>query len=548
MSGVVDAVLLLGGTGLIVGLSAGVAGAVIERRTWSRGRRESRPPIRTIVVGGGRRGEDAIREMQHDSYGRRVPVAVIDDDPDKQGRQLLGVPVVGGTPSLVSAIERHEADEVLMAIRNADLSLMRLVVRQTEEADVPLTLRPAPQDTLTTLAPDQSVSDIPLKDLLDRDEITIDIESVGSAFSDRSVLVTGAGSPIAAEIAQQVAAFRPSRLVLLDLDETRLRAASGDVTNATLVVADVRDQSQLDQVFARYRPEVVLHAAALDDVMQLETHPTEAVRTNVLGTRNLAEVAANNGVKRLVFISSWKATRPQNILGHSKSLGEQLVLHRAPEGASWCCVRLGNTIGSEGGVTETFARQIAAGGPVTVTHPHMTRFFMSPSEAVRLVLGATAMSRQGEIYMLKTGSAVNILELAERMVRLLGRENIEFRFTGLRSGDRFSDDVQQAEDEHPTEHPNIVQLVPRPVPDKLILIATEALDHLVAHLDHEMSAAMVALGKALSPGADESDVVAARRILRGIGELHGVEEMMRAGSEPPASSPRARRQPQQART
>jgi FlaA1/EpsC-like NDP-sugar epimerase len=443
------------------------------------------------------------------------------------------------------AIERHQADEVLMAIRNADLSLMRLVVRQTEEADVPLTLRPAPQDTLAALAPDQNVSDIPLEELLDREEITIDIESVSTAFSGRSVLVTGAGSPIAAEIAQQVAAFRPSRLVLLDLDETRLRSACGGVPGATLFVADVRDQSQLEQVFVRYRPEVVLHAAALDDVLQLEAHPTEAVRTNVLGTRNLAEVAANSGVRRLVFISSWKATKPQNILGHSKSLGEQLVLHRAPEGASWCCVRLGNTVGSEGGVTETFARQIAAGGPVTVTHPHMTRFFMSPSEAVRLVLCATAMSRHGEIFMLKTGRAVNILELAERMVRLLGRDNIEFRFTGLRSGDRVSDDVQQADAEQATEHPNIVRLAPRAIPDKLILTATEALDHLVAHLDYDMSAAMVALGKALAPGADEADIVTARSILRGIGELHGVEEIMRAGSGPP---PGPRRRPERERT
>jgi FlaA1/EpsC-like NDP-sugar epimerase len=249
----------------------------------------------------------------------------------------------------------------------------------------------------------------------------------------------------------------------------------------------------------------VFHAAAHKHVPLLEAHPAEAVRTNVLGTRNVVEAAAAAGVPRLVFISSDKAVRPQNMLGYSKWLGEQLALHTAPAGSRWCSVRFGNVLGSRGSVIPTFAQQIAAGGPVTVTDPRMTRFFMSVREAVQLVLQAATMSAGEEIFMLDMGEPVNILELAERMVRLSGRQvgsEVPIRFTGRRPGEKLAEDLANPEEQaSPTAHPSIVRLTPTKVDALFLDNGTQRLEELVARRrDGDAAGLMVELAEAAAAG------------------------------------------------
>jgi FlaA1/EpsC-like NDP-sugar epimerase len=265
---------------------------------------------------------------------------------------------------------------------------------------------------------------------------------------------------------------------------------------AELVLADIRDRERMIELFADVRPDMVFHAAAHKHVPLLEAHPSEAVRTNVLGTRNIVDAAVRAGVDRLVFISSDKAVRPSNNLGYSKWLGEQLVLHAPPAGARWCSVRFGNVLGSRGSVIPTFARQIAEGGPVTVTDPRMTRFFMSVQEAVQLVLQAGTLADGGEIFMLDMGAPVNILELAERMVRLSGRQvgtEIPIHFTGRRSGEKLEEDLQNPEETvSATSHPSIVRLTPRRVPATMLEDGTRGLSDLVVRRDDRDAAARMA--------------------------------------------------------
>ena len=245
------------------------------------------------------------------------------------------------------------------------------------------------------------------------------------------------------------------------------------------MLTDIRDRVRLQSVFERVRPEVVFHAAAHKHVPLLESDPVEAIKTNVWGTENVLQSAASVFVERLVFISSDKAVRPSNVLGRSKHIGEQLVVSRAPAGARWCSVRFGNVIGSRGSVIPTFAAQIAGGGPVTVTDPHMTRYFMSVYEAVTLALQAAVFSAGGEIFMLNVGEQVNVLELAERMIRLSGRvvgDEIPIEFVGARPGEKLSEQLQDIDEEaHPTNHPAITRLVP-------IAVGGERMDRTVEEL------------------------------------------------------------------
>jgi FlaA1/EpsC-like NDP-sugar epimerase len=309
-----------------------------------------------------------------------------------------------------------------------------------------------------------------------------------------------------------VADLGPARLLLLDHDETHLHDARARVgTPVDLVLADIRDRERMHELMGSVRPDMVFHAAAHKHVPLLEAHPSEAVRTNVLGTRNVVEAAAEVGVPRLVFISSDKAVRPQNVLGYSKWLGEQLVLHTAPAGSRWCSVRFGNVLGSRGSVIPTFAQQIAAGGPLTVTDPRMTRFFMSVREAVQLVLQAATMAAGEEIFMLDMGEAVNILELAERMVRLSGRQvgsEIPIRFTGRRPGEKLAEDLANPEENtSPTAHPSIVRLTPTKVDALFLDNGTQRLEELVAQRrDGESAGLMVDLAEAAASGSDRMDV------------------------------------------
>lgn len=461
-----------------------------------------RTATRVVVVGAGEAGAAILREMQRRPDNGRTPVAVVDDDPRKQGRNLLGTPVVGSTATLDAVVFEHRAEEVLVAMPSADQELLRRIIQGAEMAAVPVKVLPPVRDLLGNAPTVRDARDVKIEDLLGRTQVATDIDSIRATVQGRVVLITGAGGSIGSEISRQVAECQPGRLLLLDHDETHLHDARALITGPNqLVLADIRDRERMIELFAEVKPDVVFHAAAHKHVPLLEQHPTEAVRTNVLGTRNIVDAAVNANVDRLVFISSDKAVRPSNNLGYSKWLGEQLVLHAMPPGARWCSVRFGNVLGSRGSVIPTFARQISEGGPLTVTDPRMTRYFMSVQEAVQLVLQASTLSEGGEIFMLDMGQPVNILELAERMVRLSGHQvgtEIPIHFTGIREGEKLAEDLQNPEETaSPTAHPSILRLTPTAVPVSMLDDGTRGLaDLVVQRADHHAAERMAALAEA----------------------------------------------------
>jgi FlaA1/EpsC-like NDP-sugar epimerase len=429
----------------------------------------SRDGVRLALVGAGSAGALIVREIRSRANSGLVPVVAVDDDPRKQGRQMLGVPVVGTTNRLAAIVAEYGAQEILLAIPSADRDLVGAVANEAEAAGVPLKVLPPIREILNGRPSVSGVRDLRIEDLLGRSQAWVDVDALRGVIGGRRVLITGAGGSIGSEIARQVAALDPERLVLLDHDETHLHDAASALDHAAdLVLADIRDCGRIAAVVRSSAPDVLFHAAAHKHVPILEAHPEEAVRTNVLGTANLVDAALAAGVEHLVFISTDKAARPANNLGLTKWLGEQIVVRQAPPGSHWCSVRFGNVVGSRGSVVPTFARQIAAGGPVTVTDPRMTRYFMSVREAVELVLQAAASAGDGETYMLDMGKPVRILELAERMVRLSGHrvgDEIAIEFVGAREGEKLAEDLLDPREQVlPTAHPSILRVRPVPLP------------------------------------------------------------------------------------
>ena len=423
--------------------------------------------VRVAIVGAGKAAASIVREMLDHPQEGLIPVLVVDDDRRKHGLSLLGVPVTSGTEGLAAAVKRFDAQQVVLAVTAADRALVERVAAQAEIAGVPLKVLPGVREVVRGEPTVKDVRDLRIEDLLGRKQVVTDLESVRALLSGRTVLITGAGS-IGTEIARQVSQLDPAQLILLDHDETHLHDAAAGLDAPTVqVLADIRDRNVVFDVFRRFRPDVVFHAAAHKHVPLLEDHPCEAVATNIVGTQNVVDAAVAVAVERFVFISTDKAVRPSSVMGASKWTGEQIVLASAPVGARFCSVRFGNVLGSRGSVIPTFARQIAAGGPVTVTHPGMTRFFMSVHEAVQLVLQASVFVEGGEVFMLEMGEAVNIRDLAERMIRLSGHAvgtEIAIRINGPRRGEKLVEELRApAERAEPTAHASILRLVPVPL-------------------------------------------------------------------------------------
>jgi FlaA1/EpsC-like NDP-sugar epimerase len=338
-----------------------------------------------------------------------------------------------------------------------------------EEAGVGLRVLPSVREIMGGRVSARDIRDLRIEDLLGRQLVSTDLEAVRAIIEGKTVLITGAGGSIGAEISRQVAAFDPRRLVVLDRDEIHLHdlvtvlEGQGDIETA---LADVRDRGHVFELMARHRPDVVFHAAAHKHLPMLERHPREAVLTNLLGTANVAEAVVAAGVERFVFISTDKAVKPISIMGASKRLAEQVIWSLQGNGCAFSAVRFGNVLGSRGGVVQTFLRQLSMGGPVTVTDPGMARYFMSIEEAVQLVLQAAAMSRGGEVFTLEMGEPVNIMELAREVVRLAGRvpgTDVEITVVGRRPGEKLVEDLlEPSERPGPSDHPSI--MVARPTP------------------------------------------------------------------------------------
>jgi len=436
---------------------------------WQRGSR--RIGLRVAVVGSRDAGAAAIREMLRSPGTGLVPVAVFDDDVRAHGLSMMGVPVVGSITDIPQAASRYTLQQVLLAIPNPPPETVEQVLQACETAGLTMKVLPGVKNLVNGAAPSIRQAREPrIEDLLGRTPVPIDLDTVRRALEGRRVMVTGAGGSIGSEICRQVAELDPTSLVLLDHDETHLHDTAATVSiHCEQALVDVTKREAVFEAFERYQPEVVFHAAAHKHVPVLESHPIEAAGTNVFGTLNVVEAAIQVGTQRFVQISTDKAVRPASVMGASKRLAEQIVLARAPAGASYCTVRFGNVLGSRGSVIPTFARQIAAGGPVTVTDARMTRFFMSVNEAVQLVLESSVLSDGGgEVFMLEMGKPVRILDLAERMIRLSGYQvgvDVPIHVIGMRPGEKLDEELRTPEEEiiH-TQHPYIHQLIPITAP------------------------------------------------------------------------------------
>jgi FlaA1/EpsC-like NDP-sugar epimerase len=418
-------------------------------------------------------------------------VAVFDDDVRAHGLSLLGVPVVGSVDDIPEAADRYTIQQVLLAIPSPAPALVERALRASETAGVSMKILPGVKDMINEPAHVAALRQArapQIEDLLGRTPVPTDLEAVRQCLKGQRVLVTGAGGSIGSEISRQVAGAEPGLLVLLDHDETHLHDTAAMVGGpCEQALVDIADRAAVFEAFELYRPEVVFHAAAHKHVPVLEQHPLEAAKTNVLGTLNVVDAAAAVGSTRFVQISTDKAVRPSSVMGASKRLAEQVVLAHSPEGAAYCTVRFGNVLGSRGSVIPTFARQIAKGGPVTVTDPRMTRFFMSVEEAVQLVLQSSVLSSGGEIFMLEMGVPVRILDLAERMIRLSGCQvgiDIPIEITGIRPGEKLEEMLSTPEEQVlDTSHPYINRLVPIKAPPQNFAAELERLEVATARRD-----------------------------------------------------------------
>ena len=395
---------------------------------------------RVIVFGAGDGGDQIIRAILRDPNSNYIPVAVLDDR--RARRAILGVPALGTRTEIPSVAARERADLLLIAIPSADANLVAELDQIGRSAGLEVRVLPSTSELLGMLQVGD-IRELTEADLLGRAEVDVNLERIGEFIWGRRVLVTGAGGSIGSELCRQLRELSPAALFMLDRDETALHALQLSIEgkalldSPSLIVADIRDRERMDELFATHHFDIVFHTAALKHLTLLEQHPSEGVKTNVLGSANLLDAAVRHGVTEFVNISTDKAADPTSVLGATKLLAERLTSITAKQtGLRYLSVRFGNVLGSRGSVLPTFREQIAKGGPVTVTDPDVTRFFMTIPEAVRLVLQAGAIGRAGEIMILDMGQPVRIIDVAKRLIAQSGR-NVEIRYTGLRKGEKM---------------------------------------------------------------------------------------------------------------
>ncbi len=424
---------------------------------------------RTLIVGAGDAGALVVREMQKNPQLNIIPVCFLDDDPAKNKLQIYGIPVIGTLEDLSRTITLRRIDEVVIALPSAPGHVVRKVADICRGKNVPFRTMPGIYELIGGKVNVNRLRDVEISDLLRRESVMMDYRMIGTQLGGRRVLVTGAGGSIGRELCLQVARWRPAELVLLGHGENSIFESLLEIEEnyPSLpfhpVIADVRDIDRMGVIFEDHRPQVVFHAAAHKHVPLMEVNIEEAVTNNVLGTRNVTEVSINHGVERFVLISTDKAIRPSSVYGATKRLAELQVLDAANRtGLAFSVVRFGNVLGSRGSVIPLFENQIALGGPVTITHPDMERYFMTIPEAVHLVLQASAMGKGGEVFVLNMGEQVRIQTLAEDLIRLSGLEpgkDIDIVFTGIRPGEKLSEELWDKNAIYkPTQHPDIVLL------------------------------------------------------------------------------------------
>ena len=431
-----------------------------------RSRGSGKDTVQVVLFGAGEAGLIAKRTLEREGSHRYKVVAFVDDDVRKTGKRLEGA-VVLHTDRLEKLLRQETVDQLIVTVQQPDPEHRRRVVDTAMKAGVKVLTVPPVSDWINGQLSAGQMRAVRIEDLLGRPVIRLDDAEVRARFAGRRVLVTGAAGSIGSELVRQLAALGAKHLLLVDMAESPLYdlemelAASGHAERLTVRVADVRDEALMERLFSEHRPEVVFHAAAYKHVPLMELQPLEAVRTNILGTRVVASLACRHGVSEFVLVSTDKAVNPTSVMGATKRVAELLVQALADGCATrFVTTRFGNVLGSSGSVIPLFRRQIEQGGPVTVTDPEVTRYFMTIPEACRLVLEAATMGQGGEVYVFDMGDPVRIADLAERMVRLSGREpgvDIEIVYTGLRPGEKLYEELLAGqEDTLPTHHPRIL--------------------------------------------------------------------------------------------
>jgi FlaA1/EpsC-like NDP-sugar epimerase len=422
---------------------------------------------RLLIAGAGELGQSILRDLRTSNVDL-LPIGFVDDDRTKRGQLMGGVPVLGVIDDIQSIVKTHHIDEIVIAIGSVRGPVVRKIVQATAGTTVETRIVPALRELLTGAVGVQALRRVEIEDLLGREAVKTDLESVRALVFGKTVLVTGAGGSIGSELCRQLAALNPSRLVVLDHSENQVFEIHSELRLAfkkldiAPVIADLRYANRVAEVCERFRPQVIFHAAAHKHVPLMEANLVEAVSNNVLGTHNIVDAAVDSGCPTFVLISTDKAVRPTSVMGCTKRVAERIVSHAAVEtGLNYVSVRFGNVLGSRGSVIPTFMNQIRAGGPVLVTHPEMRRFFMTIPEASQLVLQAAALGSSGDLFVLDMGEPVKIVDLARDLIRLSGLEegvDIDIAYCGVRPGEKLYEELFFGHEAViPTEHPKILR-------------------------------------------------------------------------------------------
>lgn len=427
---------------------------------------------KVMIIGGGEAGRTLITEIQNSKYLDQKVACIIDDDPKKIGRYIKGIKVVGNRDSIKKNVKRYNIQQIILTIPSVNSARIRPIVEICQDTNCELMILPGVYQLVTGEVKASKLRPVKIEDLLGRDEVHINLNEIMDYVSGKVIMVTGGGGSIGSELCRQIAEHRPKQLIIFDIYENNAYDIQQELVrkhpelDLVVLIGSVRDENRIDSIFEQYHPEIIYHAAAHKHVPLMEDSPNEAIKNNVLGTYNMVRMADKWSVKRFVQISTDKAVNPTNIMGASKRICEMIIqTYNKESNTEYVAVRFGNVLGSNGSVIPLFKKQIAEGGPVTVTHPEIIRYFMTIPEAVSLVLQAGAYAKGGEIFVLDMGDPVKILDLAKNMIRLSGYkvdQDIKIEFTGLRPGEKLFEELLMDE-EGMTDTPNKLIHIGHPI-------------------------------------------------------------------------------------
>ena len=427
---------------------------------------------KVMIIGGGEAGRTMITEIQNSKYLDQKVACIIDDDPKKIGRYIKGIKVVGNRDSIKKNVKRYNIQQIILTIPSVNSARIRPIVEICQDTNCELMILPGVYQLVTGEVKASKLRPVKIEDLLGRDEVHINLNEIMDYVSGKVIMVTGGGGSIGSELCRQIAEHRPKQLIIFDIYENNAYDIQQELVrkhpelDLVVLIGSVRDENRIDSIFEQYHPEIIYHAAAHKHVPLMEDSPNEAIKNNVLGTYNMVRMADKWNVKRFVQISTDKAVNPTNIMGASKRICEMIIqTYNKESNTEYVAVRFGNVLGSNGSVIPLFKKQIAEGGPVTVTHPEIICYFMTIPEAVSLVLQAGAYAKGGEIFVLDMGDPVKILDLAKNMIRLSGYkvdQDIKIEFTGLRPGEKLFEELLMDE-EGMTDTPNKLIHIGHPI-------------------------------------------------------------------------------------